>query len=128
MNYNKLSIEDFEKLLIKDFPEMYINIYGNETKTCLSGGLETPIGWNNLVYALSRQIYTYCKRNNIEIPVVAQVNEKFDSLRFYLEDSSVETVDRLITEFEHISYYVCYSCGMVYDRLEHAYECDDCKK
>ena len=129
MNYNKLSIEEFEAILIKEFPEMYKNMNSDEYVICLAYGLETPTGWNSLIYILSKKIYKFCKDAKIDFPIVAQVKEKFGGLRFYLESSTCKEIDDFISEAEHISYYICYKCGMFYDiTKEHNYLCEDCSK
>lgn len=127
MNYTKLSIEEFEAVLIKEFPEMYKSI--DDYYACLTHGLETPTGWNNLIYILSKKICKFCKDAKIDFPIVVQVKEKFGGLRFYVERSACKEIDDFISEAEYISYYICYKCGMIYDiTKEHTYLCEDCKK
>jgi len=128
MNYNNLNIEDFEKVLVKEFPEMYSNMYGDVMKTCLHYGLETPTGWNNLIYNLSRSIYKYCKESKIDFPIVGQVKEKFYGLRFYLDMSTCKQVDMMISEAEHTSYSLCFKCGFYFVKTNYDVYCNDCKK
>jgi hypothetical protein len=129
MNYNTLDYEDFEAILIKEFPELYINMYGSEYKTCLSCGLETPNGWNNIIYELSKKIYNHAKENRLyPFPVVEQVKEKFGSLRYYISDSD-KTIDSFIRYAEHLSETACFKCGTNFNKIKWSDACcDKCKK
>ncbi len=99
MNWN--SLDEFEKHLKETYPEMYQNVY------C---GIYIDKGWFDLVDILSKKMYDAAKQSNVDYPRVAQIKEKFGSLRFYA-DNTDEYMEGLIDMAEKISTHVCEVCG-----------------
>jgi hypothetical protein len=109
-------IEDkkvFEEKLVKYFPNLYINMYGDYTKTCLSHGLQCGPGWYGIIWELSEKIQQIVQtlpeedRKNF---TVAQVKQKFGLLRFVIDDWN-EDIRALIKEYELKSLTICEECG-----------------
>ena len=73
-------------------------------------GIEAPSGWNDLLDCLMTNIEEYCVKNQVRLPVVIQIKEKFGGLRFYA-DYADENVRALIGKAESESYHTCQRCG-----------------
>ena len=95
------NLDEFEKHLKENYPEMYENVY------C---GIYIDKGWFDLVDILSKKIYDAAKQSNVDYPRVAQIKEKFGGLRFYA-DNTDEYMNGLIDMAEKISIHVCEVCG-----------------
>lgn len=105
--------KEFEEKLVKDFPNLYADMYGDYSQTCLAFGVEIGPGWFDLVYNLSVKIEAVIAsfpKEDAKNYRAAQVKEKFGGLRFYMTRSNQEIHD-LIAEAESESYKVCQRCG-----------------
>ena len=56
---------------------------------------ECKQGWYNLIYDLGSKISGYCIHNNIPIPAINQIKEKFGTLRFYYLFKGKEQIDKI---------------------------------
>lgn len=63
-------------------------------------------GWSDLLWKLCSDIEAL--RPNQDFKVV-QIKEKFGGLRFYVQNSN-ESIDKLISEAEGKSYFLCEEC------------------
>ena len=69
-------------------------------------------GWYELIYDLGRKITDYCTDNNIELPKILQIKEKFGSLRFYYVDNTEDLYIRdWVRDAEKMSEELCEVCG-----------------
>ena len=109
-----------EQKLIKDFPRLYADCYGDPRQTCMAFGFECGDGWFDLIYELSKQLEGHT--------VAAQVKEKFGGLRFYITTATDE-IHEIIDKAEQDSYTICERCGKSGTlRTDgwHVTLCDDC--
>jgi hypothetical protein len=95
------NLDEFEKHLKENYPEMYENVY------C---GIYIDKGWFYLIDILSKKMYDTAKQSNVDYPRVVQIKEKFGGLRFYA-DNTDEYMNGLIDMAEKISIHVCEVCG-----------------
>lgn len=108
--------ENTEKLF-NDFPLLYRNKDLSIKESLISFGFECDDGWFNIIYNLSKEIYTFCKSKNVSIeeyPTVLQVKEKFGGLRFYvgpIHKSIFKQVSEFIECAEKQSIETCELCG-----------------
>lgn len=102
--------EENTKKLISDFPELYRGVDLPITENLMSFGFECGDGWFQLLYDLSSKIMNYCKENNMPVPLVVQVKEKFAELRYYL-DGADDQIYKFIDEAEDKSMATCETCG-----------------
>jgi len=105
--------KEFEEKLIKDFPGLYADMYGDASKTCMAWGVEIGPGWYDLVYDLSAKlnaiIQTFPKEyaQNFRF---SQIKEKLGGLRIHMTKTSPE-MRELIHKAESDSYHICHRCG-----------------
>lgn len=116
---------EFVKHLETKYPEMYSNVY------C---GIAIEPGWYNIVELASHAIYANAKwkieqrerllkdnphnrdiPDEIDFPSVAQIKEKFGTLRFYV-DGGDEFTNGVATMAELMSGRVCETCGDIGSR------------
>lgn len=98
---------DLETMLVKQFPNLYKNYGGDETKTCMAWGFECGDGWYRLIRDLSEKIAPLGA-------VAEQVKSKYGTLRFYVSFDEAEHVDEIydaIGEAEQKSATICEICG-----------------
>lgn len=90
-NFNLLNNEDFDRLVCKNFPNLYKDRHKDMFQTGLCWGLCVGKGWNNLIYllseALEKEICSYISTLSLEeideqeqlgfIPRASTVKEKF---------------------------------------------------
>jgi hypothetical protein len=93
-----------EKLL-KDFPNLYKQYYLSPDQTCMCWGFGCGDGWFNILYKLSVDLEMY--NPSCEI---AQVKEKFGSLRVYADDLNADG-SKIIEWAEKMSSSICEECG-----------------
>lgn len=140
--------QDLEEALVKNYPSIFKDIYGDPKETCMSFGIETGTGWYNLIESACFNIQETVDLVNHIHPnlnfrvVAAQIKQKWGTLRFYIEFhynpdvvKSIEGVffvegasiewafDRIhetIRFAEKKSEYICDTCGdwMKYDKGE----------
>lgn len=135
---------ELDKKLCEKYPELFRDRHGDVTKTCMVWGFECGDGWYSLIESICEYLmadvnrlkarigYQYYgeeyreefKQQLIEaeknIPVVAQVKEKFGGLRFYVHGATEEHYNYI--EFaENFSYRICEECGTTHDVM--TYNC-----
>jgi hypothetical protein len=98
--------EELEKKLFEEFPEIY-HPEKPETEILMCYGFMCGNGWFDIIYKLSKDIYSMNRPDNFE---VFEVKEKFGGLRFYVENGTEEIHNR-IHEAEEESYKTCEFCG-----------------
>ncbi len=96
---------ELQKKLVQEFPLLYEDI-----------NLECGNGWYDLIHGLSEKLYPLMIASRMTVneydvyPSVAQVKEKYGSLRFYMNVATDEMMD-LIFEAEDRSQEICEICG-----------------
>lgn len=96
---------ELEAKLVKKYPEIFKNIYGDPKQTCMCFGIECGDGWYDL---LDRTCEALSK---IEpVPVAEQIKEKYGGLRFYVGSATDEQF-QIIDAAETESYEICERCG-----------------
>lgn len=127
---------------------MFIEMYGNRAKTCMTYGCSCGDGWFNLLNTLCYTIQgrinqrldvikkgyaLECENEPIPQVVWKQIKEKFGALRIYYEGGD-KRIEAFIDYTEILSHCVCENCGtMGYDvgRIEKGWIqhlCSDCAK
>ena len=107
--------KELEAKLIERFPQYFVDMYGDPSKTCMACGCECGDGWFDLIFKLCEDIE---KLNALNFKA-EQIKEKFGGLRFYycggVEDTSKKyiftDVRQLVSKAEDDSYETCECCG-----------------
>jgi len=111
---------ELEAKLIKKYPKILVDIYGDPRQTCMAFGAECGDGWYDLLDDCMNKIQYLCdlwSTNGKEVQVVAnQVKEKFGTLRFYISlhgANEIENniIDDIISEAERKSEHTCEVTG-----------------
>lgn len=83
---NNLTNQEFDLLLQKTYPNLYIDMHGDPTKTCMAWGACVPKAWRNILFDGSAELEMII----LSVPEAdrkkfkaLQVKEKFGSFRFY---------------------------------------------
>ena len=123
--------EDNTKKLKESFPFLYSNSNPREPFNYGGAGFQCGDGWYNIIYTLSEKLENILLKMNLRERsehTVAQVKEKFGTLRFYMT-SATEEMHNAIRETEKQSTTTCEECGEV-GRLRGgrwlSTECDKC--
>jgi hypothetical protein len=78
-------------------------------------GFQCNNGWFRLLWDLSqgleKLITEQYERRSSQMPYVAQVKEKFGTLRFYMDGNTTPEMEKLIAEAEAKSEITCEDCG-----------------
>lgn len=105
--------KEFEAKLQKEFPNLYVDMYGNQRETNMAFGIDTGPGWYDMLYNLSAKLERLIllepeeERANYR---AAQVKTKFGSLCFYMSRKT-EEMDMEIDKAETDSETMCEQCG-----------------
>ena len=104
--------QEFDDLLVKTFPNLYKDRYGDKRETCMCWGFPGD-GWFLIIWNLSEKlekiILSFPEEERAQI-CATQVKEKFGTLRFYMSLYYKEIED-LIDQAEELSSQVCERCG-----------------
>lgn len=116
--------KNLELKLKKDFPDFFIDLYGDPKVTCMAFGIQCGDGW----YDLIRNCCLELKLNKANIRF-AQIKEKWGTLTIYVDVARDLDYD-IIDKYYHASRQVCEECGKI-ARLKHRYGwfkviCDEC--
>jgi hypothetical protein len=105
--------KEYDEYLVKKYPKIFADRYGDMKTTAMCWGFECGSGWFHLIDNLCDSIQNYIDLNpHLEIPqvVATQVKEKFGGLSFYYNGG-----DRLIEGMVWLastqSYHICEKCG-----------------
>lgn len=105
--------EQLTKQLQDEFPDYFMDLYGDPRRTCMAFGLEVGDGWFGIIHKLCTNIKEVLKdvEKDPENPFrFAQIKEKWGILRIYTEGYH-ESVSKLIEAAEQESSQVCENCG-----------------
>lgn len=99
------------KILLEKYPKLFARTQENSPYSIALFGPECQDGWFHIIDTLCRRIQGHIDNNKKEFqPVIAQIKEKFGTLRFYC-DYTNEYIDGLISMAESISANTCERCG-----------------
>ena len=98
---------EFSSKLSNRFPDIF-----NLNNSSNIFYFECHEGWFDLMFQLCEELEELAVKENVNLPKIAQVKEKFGKLRIYL-DSGTDTMHNRVSEFEKISGFVCEICGGV---------------
>lgn len=102
-----------EHQLRDKYPDLFVDLYGDPTQTCMAWGLECDDGWYTILDVLCRQIQHHQQWNmpkHLHPVVLEQVKEKFGTLRFYYRGGD-DTISGLVQMAEAMSAKTCELCG-----------------
>jgi len=102
-----------EHQLHSKYPDLFVDLYGDPTQTCMAWGLECDDGWYTLIDVLCRQIQHHQQWNmakDLRPVVLEQVKEKFGTLRFYYRGGD-DVISGLVQLAEAMSGKICECCG-----------------
>ena len=131
--------EKLTEKLKKKYPKLFklLNEYNENSGKYMpieAFGIECNDGWYPLIDNICSGIKKICLKNNVKIPVVHQIKEKFGGLRFYIgtvnKKVSKEVFD-IIHKGEKVSYNICENCGTkdnveLYNKGYIKVRCEDC--
>lgn len=91
--------------LAAKYPLLFRDLYGDYTKTCMSGGIECGDGWYDI-------IDNFCAKVAPSSPDIyfTQIKEKFGTIRLYMNFYN-EVANEADTEAEKLSEVTCETCG-----------------
>lgn len=107
--------KELDDLLCRKYPELFRGRHKSMVETLMCWGFDCGNGWFKLIDDLCSEITHYCKSHNVEIPEVAQVKEKFGSLRFYLwgvHKDHFEQIYKFTDKANRFSLKTCEICGL----------------
>lgn len=100
--------------LCRRYPNLYRDRYSSMKNTCMCWGFECADGWFDLIDELSEKlekgIVKLKNSGEKNLPVAAQVKQKFGTLRFYMDCATEEMYD-WVFEAEDKSATICEYCG-----------------
>jgi len=106
-----------------DFPQIFIDLYGDRTSTCMTWGCSCSDGWYDIIYDCCKKLQRLMDENPGYKLYATQIKEKYGSLRFYINFNNDEISDKdfnetfwnlankIVEEVEEKSYYICELCG-----------------
>lgn len=110
-------MKDYGNLLLK-YRELFCEYFKPAEQSFRSPmrfGIECGIGWYDLIDKLCADIMSICIEENLNVPIVAQVKEKFGALRFYIDipddGQDYTKIHYRIVEAERASFNICEICG-----------------
>ena len=101
-----------ENELVKKYPKYFDYLKEHKSKVILPimFGFECNDGWYHILSNLMDSIYRYCESNNVKVPDVLQVKEKYGQLEFYTQGGD-ELIDGMIWFAGDLSRHTCEFCG-----------------
>lgn len=114
-----LSADDFRKLMVIKFPDIFRDIDKSPQETCMCWGFEVGPGWYPLIYKLCVKLLTLSELTKVTF-IADQVKEKFGTLRFYwhsegstatMVDAAESIANDIVDKAERRSAYTCERCG-----------------
>ena len=97
--------------LIERFPEMFEYLKDWQGQAG-KARLYAPVGdgWVWLVENTLEAMYQHCKNNNVPMPQITDIKEKWGGLRIYYNGGDIIT-EGMVELAEHFSYKICEICG-----------------
>lgn len=106
---------ELDEALVRDFPLLYRDRYGDMMRTAMCWGFDCGDGWEPLVRRLSERLEGVIRMDGGDARAL-QVKEKFGGLRFYIgmgfrSEENALRVEEAIQEAEEESLRTCEECG-----------------
>ena len=102
--------EELEKTLMERFPTFFIDMYGDEMKTCMHFGCEFSDGWYDLLFKTCEKIESHLLGKPLQYPFkFEQIKEKWGQMRIY--HNGDQEIDKIIDAAEKESATICENCG-----------------
>ena len=117
--------KELEAKLVKEFPTIFKDIYGDPKKTCMAWGCACGDGWFDIIRDTCLHWEFIGKKAGIQI-VATQIKEKFGTLRFYHTLANDQECKNLLTEDDKNGWW---HLIMAIDNLAHyrsSITCEDC--
>lgn len=99
--------KELQLQLQREFPNMFVDLWGDPRTTCMAWGCCVGDGWYDLIYKLCSDIKTLNPPENFKW---TQIKEKFGGLRAYWVGATTP-ISQLVDEAERDSYTICEDCG-----------------
>jgi len=105
-----------DEQLCARYPNLYRDRHASPRSTCMCWGFTCGDGWFDLVDQLSAKLEAAVVQlkdagtPEEQLPVAAQLKEKFGGLRLYM-DNAADEMQSWIAEAEARSFTVCEQCG-----------------
>ena len=77
-----MSRDDFDKMMVKKFPDIFVQRNKSMMETCMCWGFDVGPGWYALIYDLCVRLDFIGKKFGVVV-VATQVKEKYGNLCFY---------------------------------------------
>ena len=108
----------YEKLF-QIYPDLFRERHLPATQSCMSWGIGCGEGWCQIIDELClnlHKLFGEAGLKGADYPSVAQVKEKFGTLRFYMnfhgaDKATIEKAHELISKTENLSAVTCEVCG-----------------
>lgn len=113
---NILMKKELDEKLVKDFPLLFADRFGDMRSTCMCWGFACGNGWEPIIREAAKKlepiIQKYIDDNPSDKyhPRASQIKEKFGTLRFYLSHGTDEMFE-IAEQAESKSADVCEECG-----------------
>lgn len=101
---------DNTSMLYQRYPILFRGRSKPFTESLMGFGCECGDGWFDLIDALCHDLIALCVDQDLAVPAIIQVKEKFGSLRVYLEAGDPVLFER-IAQAEEASLETCERCG-----------------
>jgi hypothetical protein len=112
--------EELELELVKKYPKILRDYKGDPMATCMSWGIDTETGWNDLLDKCMKKLQYFCdlcskEGRNVQV-VATQIKSKMATLCFYFTveggtNIDWDIVDDIISEAERKSERTCEVSG-----------------
>lgn len=125
--------KEFEAEMLRLYPNLYKDMYGDMRETCMAWGIEVGPGWWDIIRDLSAKLEAEILKQPEEerqYYKATQIKEKFGGLRWYMS-SSTDEMNKLISAAEDQSYKTCEECGQAGEAKGPGWIltlCDVCRK
>lgn len=99
--------KELEEQLVKKYPKLFQDYGGDMSQTCMAWGCSHGDGWYGILDELCSELVKYDV-------VLAQVKEKFGTLRVYINGGNGdnwEEIHDIISKAERASSKTCEHCG-----------------
>ncbi len=106
--------KEFEDIIVKSFPKLFPGKRKvSQKKSLMYYGFKCGDGWFLLIFNLCREIQDFVDTHKrIAQPRVIQVKEKFNTLRFYVDNCDSDEIEKIINKYEVYSKFNNHKTGL----------------
>lgn len=110
--------KELDEALVKKYPKIFRDRYGDMKSTAMYWGFECGDGWYNLIDTLCSNLQFHTDKNGYPQVVTTQIKEKYGRLCFYCDFENVQSEKQVeflmgtITFAEQFSTKICEECGL----------------